>query len=376
MSDRSKIEWTDASWNPVRGCTRVSAGCGGPGDKGGCYAEQIAARFSDPGRPFHGFAERTAKGGRWTGKVALVEDMLLKPLSWRRPRHIFVNSMSDLFHESLPDAAIDRVFAVMALCPEHTFQVLTKRPARMREYCGDRETYWGGETPWPLRNVWLGTSVEDQATADERIPHLLATPAAVRFVSYEPALGPVDFGRWIFDWGCDRCGYSGGETKDHCPNCGWVGFVAGEIGEAACPACKELLSDYYACPNCEATDEFGATGSFIDWIICGGESGPNARPMHPDWARSVRDQCAAAGVAFFFKQWGEHLPGTLDKHRDMIAWQDGRTEYYGEHQDIKYSESWLDNTKAGELILACRVGKKAAGRLLDGRTHDDMPVHR
>lgn len=137
MSGATKIEWTDSTWNPLRGCSRVSPGCGGPGHQGGCYAERIAARFSDVGQPFHGLAERTIHGGRWTGKVAVAPDhIFLAPLRWKKPRRIFVNSMSDLFHEAVPDETIDRVFAVMALTPQHTYQVLTKRAERMRAWSG------------------------------------------------------------------------------------------------------------------------------------------------------------------------------------------------------------------------------------------------
>lgn len=282
MSDNSKIEWTDATWNPIRGCSRVSEGCRN------CYAEGIAARFSNPGQAFHTFAKVTAprdhldaSGGRrngWTGKVELIEGKLLEPLSWREPRKVFVNSMSDLFHERLSDEAIDRVFAVMALCPQHAFQVLTKRPERMLRYCrtGDsadteyepdldgeawRDALIEGQAQalynrlhkedpsmWlsvhqPLPNVWLGVSCENQATADERIPLLLETPAAVRFVSAEPLLGPIDL-----------------HPK---------------------------------------TDN---TYRLLDWLIAGAESGHGARDMDEDWVRSLRDQCVAAGVAFFYKQ--------------------------------------------------------------------------
>lgn len=188
MSDGTTIEWLDqpgykaASWNPTRGCTRVSEGCHH------CYAEVMAARFSGPGQWGHGFAEMRGGDHRWTGRVELVEDQLLMPMKWRKPRCIFVNSTSDLFHERLPDEAIDRVFAVMALCPQHRFIVLTKRPERMRNWFSiglrcvarvfDAAERAGGTVDgvWPLPNVWIGTSVEDQATADERIPHLLATP--------------------------------------------------------------------------------------------------------------------------------------------------------------------------------------------------------
>lgn len=215
MSTNTGIEWTDATWNPMRGCSRVSEGCRN------CYAERMAARFARPSDgydiengPFYGFVHRVNSHPAWTGKVELIPDKLLEPLSWRKPRRIFVNSMSDLFHEALPDSAIDQVFAVMALCPQHTFQVLTKRPERMREYLDGAP--WGmieevaeeicDKNPKarpisvadllnidriPLPNVWLGVSVEDQGTCDERVPVLLKTPSIIRFVSYEPALGPV-----------------------------------------------------------------------------------------------------------------------------------------------------------------------------------------
>lgn len=272
------ISWTDETWNPTRGCSRVSEGCRN------CYAERIAARFNGdrspaneylPRRtdaPFFGFASMTNAGPRWTGKVELIPERLGDPLYWRKPRRIFVNSMSDLFHEALPDEAIDRVFAVMALCPQHTFQVLTKRPERMRKYLADQDRresvedagggipgigacYANTQAGWPLPNVWLGVSVEDQATADARIPLLLQTSAAARFISYEPALGPVDFRRWL-----------------------------------TVTAQRDRM---------------------LDWVIAGGESGPNARPSHPDWFRQVRDQCMAASVPFHLKQiteCGRKLP--------------------------------------------------------------------
>ena len=211
------IAWTDESWNPVRGCSRVSEGCRN------CYAETMAARFSGVGQPYEGLAKMTPSGPRWTGEVRLVSEHLADPLRWKRPRRVFVNSMSDLFHEKLPDEVIAAVFGIMSAASEHTFQVLTKRAARMVEwfkwaaseaarrahidaahFCtklAAEELRESGETKirgiqagrWPLPNVWIGVSVEDQATADERIPLLLQCPAAVRWVSYEPALGPVDF---------------------------------------------------------------------------------------------------------------------------------------------------------------------------------------
>lgn len=281
MGDRSPIQWTDASWNPVRGCSRTSPGCGGPNHEGGCYAERIAARFSDPGQPFHGFAERTKHGGRWTGKLALVPELLNLPLRWRKPRRIFVNSMSDLFHESLPDEAIDQVFAVMALAPQHTFQVLTKRAERMRRYFADplraalighqtadlNGAGWPSLTPLPLPNVWLGVSVEDQQRADDRIPALLETPAAVRFLSCEPLLSSVDLAGHL------------------------VGHEVHGIDLS-----REVGSKVGAC--------IGWTPP-VDWVICGAESGPRARPFDEAWARQLRNQCQAAGVPFFLKQFAD-----------------------------------------------------------------------
>lgn len=267
----TKIEWADKTWNPIRGCSRVSAGCVH------CYAERQAARFSAKGEPFHQFVTRVNGHAAWTGKVELVEKHLEDPLHWRKPCKVFVNSMSDLFHEALPDEAIDRVFAVMALCPQHTFQILTKRPERMLNWmctadCSLRKKEvwdWVQRNPdwvfashlqgdwWPLKNVWLGVSVEDQATTDERIPLLLKTPAVTRFVSYEPALGPVDFS-------CQNPMHAGDPST-----------------------CQ---SDYCPCS--------------LDWVIVGGESGPGARPFDIQWARNIVAQCKAAGVACFVKQLG------------------------------------------------------------------------
>lgn len=324
MSDRTSIEWTDATWNPLRGCTRVSEGCKN------CYAEVMAARFSKPGQWGHGLAtmarvHHTGKiDHRWTGKVILVEGQLDQPLRWKKPRRIFVNSTSDLFHESVPDEWIDRIFAVMALAPRHTFQVLTKRPERAKAYLSNPERRRASATHaalwhatgrwampddisllWPLPHVWLGTSVEDKATADARIPQLLATPAAVRFLSAEPLLGPVDVYRHLWDH---------------------------EFLRAPPTPC-------------------------LDWVICGGESGPGARPMHAEWARSLRDQCITADVAFFYKQTGEWLhetQATADEWDPIAA-------------AARNIHLWPDGT------MSLRLGKKAAGRVLDGRTWDQMP---
>lgn len=279
MGDNSAIEWTDATWNPIVGCSIVSAGCSN------CYAMTMASRISRmmkdrEGHSGHyfGLTKTVNSHAIWTGKLALApERILTAPLRWRRERRIFVNSMGDLFHEDAPDEWIDRVFAIMALAPQHTFQVLTKRSRRMREYLtADRrhEVFFAAVDvappfspiafAWPLRNCWLGVSAEDQPRADERIPDLLATPAAVRFVSAEPLLGGIDFQPWI-----------GRIVRDHISH-----------GE------PELLVPY----------------SHLDWIIVGGESGPRARYMIPDWAQSILDQCAAAGTPFFMKQMAKKGP--------------------------------------------------------------------
>lgn len=273
-----------------------------------------------------------AKGGQWNGQITVAHHLIDQPLRWRNPRKVFVNSMSDLFHENVPEYVIDRIFAVMAMAERHKFQILTKRPQRMMEYCKKLESraddiakaavnHWGGEDPdnlydWvqeliseaPLQNVWLGVSVEDQKTADERIQPLLQTPAAVRWISAEPLLGRVDL--------CEHLGIWWNQTME----------------------CFESTSD-----------RFNPHG--IDWVVVGGESGPGARPMHPMWAQTLRNQCVAAGVPFFFKQWGEW---GYDRHEsDTTGAREHRTIFCG--------------------VIAKRVGKKKSGRILDGREWNEYP---
>lgn len=313
MGDKTGIEWTDATWNPVTGCDKVSPGC----DR--CYAETFAERWR--GTRGHYFE---------TGfDVQLRPDKLDLPLRWTKPRRIFVNSMSDLFHDKVPDEYIARVFAVMALADHHTFQLLTKRHGRMRSLLNSREfgmmfqEAWENEPgpdgpeayspPWPLPNVWLGVSAEDQKRADLRIPALLDTPAAVRWISVEPLLGPVN-----------------------------------------------LHTD-----PIEAGTPFW--GSQLDWVVVGGESGPGARPMHPDWARSLRDQCVAAGVPFLFKQWGEFRPvvpsdGDVTPDR-YVQCETGRS----------VDDDGMWNVSGGHWCAMRKLGKKRAGRALDGRTWDQYP---
>jgi protein gp37 len=331
---KTTIEWTDVTWSPTIGCTRVSAGCDH------CYAFRL-----------HDKRHLAWKRGTWPqapaqyhqpfSRVQLFPDRLTQPLHWRTPRRVFVDSMSDLFHDDVPDDYLDQVFAVMAHANRHTYQILTKRPERMRSYvqgASERVRAKANWNPhiwsWPLGSVHLGVSVEDQDAADTRIPWLLQTPAAVRFLSCEPLLGPVDLGL------CCICTGSPGICSEH------------------------------------------QTPYDIGWVIVGGESGPRARPMHPDWARSLRDQCAATGVPFLFKQWGEWVPlghPAVPKHEVTDAWMeasvrvlddDGRTARWTEgHPDD--GSKWSAN-----VDFVVRVGKHAAGRLLDGRTWDEMPEAR
>jgi protein gp37 len=277
MSDRSSIGWTQATWNPVTGCTKVSPGCER------CYAETFAERWRDiPGHYFQrGF------------DVQLRPNMLDQPLRWRRHRRVFVNSMSDLFHQQVGDDYIAAVFAVMAACPQHTFQLLTKRHARMRALLSsadfrdrvqaahdtlavDRPTMLGDDQHrpvrrWPLPNLWVGVSVETQHWADIRVPVLQDTPASVRFLSCEPLLGPIDL----------------------------TGLLP-DPGQAEQPG----------------------SGGGLDWVITGGESGRRARPCDPAWVRHIRDTCQAHKIAFFHKQWGGHTTRAGGRQLDGRTWDE------------------------------------------------------
>ena len=234
MADKTNIEWTDSTWNPVTGCTKISRGCDN------CYAERIAERFRGvSGGPFESGFDLTLRPKR-----------IAQPLSWRRPRMIFVNSMSDQFHKGIPAAYTDQVFDTMECADHHVYQLLTKRSSRMRKYLQTR--YPGDPCP---PHIWCGVSVED-AQAKSRIKHLQDAPAATRFLSIEPLIGPVG-----------------------------------------------------------ALDLAG-----IHWVIAGGESGPGFRPMNPEWVREVRDQCVEQGVAFFFKQWSGYRPKLAGRELDGLEW--------------------------------------------------------
>lgn len=329
MSEHTAISWADASWNPIVGCTRVSAGCDN------CYAIRDANRLA--GNPnakvsavFAGLAERRGSGRLdWTGEIKTLPERLDIPLGWKRPKRIFVNSQSDLFHHGVPDEFIDRVFNVMGVCEElgrgHVFQVLTKRPARMLDYLRTRgHAAWNsgrlGRAAYPPRNVWLGVSVENQATADERIPLLLQTPAAVRWISAEPLLGPITLARWI----------------------------PVELR----PGIDVDIDGFYW-PDGRADPT-----KHLNWLVVGGESGPNARPMHPAWARAIRDECAVAGVPFHFKQHGAW------RHCDEMPLDD--------YQDFINRVPWRSDPGPGNGFL--KLGKHRAGRLLDGVEHNGYPA--
>lgn len=334
------IEWTDETWNPTTGCDRTSPGCDN------CYALTLAKRLKGMGSAkYQNDGDPRTSGPGFA--LTMHPDSLAIPLGWRKPRKVFVNSMSDLFHKDVTDEFIARVFAVMALCPQHTFQVLTKRPQRMAALLA-RPEWWedvavatcafgdaSNETIWRigadgsstgLPNVWLGTSIESDRYAF-RADHLRATPAAVRFISAEPLLGPL--------------------------------------------------------PSLDLTG--------IDWLIAGGESGPRARPMHPDWVRELRDRCmdvttgtpSQFGTSFLFKQWGAWAPdpsyGTtysLYDEREVGTLLPFVTTgpSFIRRVEPDQAEWFAAVTDTGHSRRMKRLGKKAAGRELDGRTWDEYPT--
>ncbi|TIW27772.1 MAG: phage Gp37/Gp68 family protein [Mesorhizobium sp.] len=284
MADGTKIEWTDATWNPVTGCQVKSPGCKH------CYAMKLAGTRMKHHPSREGLTIDTKNGPVWNGRVRLNREWLGQPRQWTKPRMIFVCAHGDLFYEEVPDEWIDWVFVAMALSTQHVFQVLTKRPDRMLRYLNSSKRLF--QPHEPLKNVWLGTSVEDQLRADERRAPMaaLADLGWTTWVSYEPAIGGV---RWT----------------------GW---------------------------------------DFLSWIVSGGESGPDARPTHPDWHRATRDFCARRSIPYLFKQWGAYRPCTPAELKTACgATLVGR------------------RTERGAYML--RVGKKAAGRELDGVTHDGFP---
>lgn len=354
MSDRTAIAWTEATWSPVTGCTRISSGCDN------CYIER-----TPPFRMTHRQFDHPGTGG--TTGVTLHPDRLDQPHHWRKPRRIFVCSMADLFHDNVPDEHIAAVWVTMMLTPRHTYQVLTKRHARLRTLLSspdfprlvaaaarhrwDRDArlraalgwVWtvDGTTPrvWPLPNVWVGVSAEDQQWADIRITALLRTPAAVRWVSAEPLLGPL-------------------ELRHHLTgHCTLHDFAGGYCVQRHHPGVQHL-----------------------HWVVAGGESGPGARPMHPDWVRKLRDDCASWHVPFFFKQWGAWAPPEqCGVHNGRVAnnrWQYESTRFRADGTRYDPTAHALDEVAgygAPSMESLLRVGAKQAGRTLDGQIHDDYP---
>jgi protein gp37 len=334
MGKQTKIEWTDSTWNPIRGCSRVSEGCRN------CYAERVAARFSGKGEPYEGLAIwreiPQASGGvrlepQWTGKIRLIDSHLYDPLRWKDPRKIFVNSMTDPFHPGVTESALDSIFAVMALSDWHIHQMLTKRVKRMREYTrsvgqiaacdilqarvarfaeaiaiergeSTKSPWWDVWLEnWPLKNIWLGASAEDQPNYDYRRDDLENTDAAVIWWSLEPLIGPI-------------------------------------------------------------TLNFDISKRLPDWIVVGGESGPDARPMHPKWPRDIRDECRRAGVPLFFKQWGEFLPIRNERFPQISVHEDGSRS-----RTLRECEGWK---------IMSRVTRRIAGvhgHLLDGEEWKQFP---
>lgn len=321
MPTATKIEWADLTINPTRGCSHCSPGCDN------CYAERFAARLACNPQTAHAYAGLVDENGKWTGKVSERDDSVFDRLP-KTPKRIFIGSMTDLFFSGVNDTPRQAVTLVdggevefapdtmhvriamlllqIAKRRQHTFMMLTKRPQNM-------ETVMKLMLRRPLPNLWLGVTICNQAEADAKIPLLINAPAACRFVSVEPMLGPVDLGEWLFP--PERTGTAYGGLHEE---------IAGP--------------------------------PLIDWVIVGGETGPGARPMHPDWVRSLRDQCQGAGVPFFFKSWGEWFP--------CLPSSCGPSGY-AEPVHIWDAKIWSH-----------RTGKKRAGRLLDEREWNEIPEAR
>ncbi|NBB37676.1 DUF5131 family protein [Sphingobium yanoikuyae] len=311
MADGTHIEWTDATWNIINGCTVLSPGCTN------CYAMRLAGTRLRHHPSREGLTQDSNAGPVWNGQVRLYKTLLDQPRRWTRPRMIFVCAHGDLGHPGVDDRMLDAVFAAMLEAPQHVYQILTKRPERFAAYFADlprrqsdMECHagmdWFKDIP---ANWWFGISAEDQTRYDQRWPVLAQLPAQVRWISAEPLLGHIDI-----------------------------------LAHATQP----------------------------NWVVAGGESGPGARPMHPDWARSLRDQCAAVGVAFLFKQWGSWV-SIYDRDHDDPDWQScPRPGDWNRKRYLNFAGG--QGFHGDKLNMMRNVGKKAAGRLLDGVQHDGMPI--
>jgi len=371
MGQNSKIEWCDHTFSPWWGCTKVSDGCKN------CYAEGVAKRFGNDCWGVNG-KRRMMSEAYWR-----------QPLKWNREaeaagvrRRVFCASMADVF-EDRPEliAPRQRLFELIDATPNLDWLLLTKRPENIKRLWPFR--FYDEQFNWP--NIWIGTSIENQEMADQRIPELLKVQAKVRFLSCEPLLGPVDLERWMHNSGyenqdevflCHGCGASGTGKYFSVP-------TGGDDFDCQCSECGRPVED-------GVVDTIGN----IDWVIVGGESGSKARPMHPAWARSIRDQCMAAGTPFLFKQWGEWAPFATQAFYEKGTLWPGNDETVGgdcggpaciTHDKV----SLRDGTKIKCKILKmeehrwgkenklrmtyCKIGKKKAGRILDGRTWDEYP---
>lgn len=346
MSENTNIEWCDATFNPWEGCQKVGPGCDH------CYAETRNARFGGGQAPNWGpgAPRRRTSDSNWR-----------KPLQWQaqaaefmakhgRRQRVFCASLADVFDNQVPSQWRADLFSLIAKTPDLDWLLLTKRIGNARamiaeatatvEFFDSQVNLWTTEAPWP--NVWIGATITSQEEANRDIPKLLDVPARVRFLSMEPLLGPVDLA-WVDDGAAHRDVPReewGSADDDDCPPGLWWNVLSGK---------RTIMHG-------GATGEWSRRDASVDWVIVGGESGPGARPMHPDWARSLRDQCAAAGVPFLFKQWGEWAP---DEHFTRLPTRDAAIHEWGEGLTIT-GRSW-------------RYGKKAAGRLLDGAQHDGFP---
>ncbi|MDR2054494.1 MAG: phage Gp37/Gp68 family protein [Desulfovibrio sp.] len=338
----TRIEWCDLTINPIVGCSKCSEGCQN------CYAERFAARLAKHPNPkiSSKYAGVVDKHGKWTGEVSGLDLYVFDGLP-HKPKRIFVGSMTDIFHENVSYDTIDDIFTECELLESHTFYFLTKRPQNIRPFLD-----WCEEHTGRVRfceNTWLGVTVCNQQEADDKIPVLLQAPAVKRFVSVEPCLGPVDIGKYLYDcYECSSCGKRMPHTEvleEECFRCGFTAAPSyetwGDGNVAVCPECGASSDIDPVCPDCGAyVAQHHPDTPCIDWCIVGGETGPGARPLHPDWVRSLRDQCQEAGVPFFLKSWGEWSPRTDD---------------------------------SPPAHAGTRVGKHRAGRLLDGRTWEDVP---
>lgn len=364
MADGTKIEWTDATWQIITGCSVISPGCRK------CYAMRLAGTRlrNHPSRA--GLTEMTKAGPVWNGEVRYNSEWLEQPLHWSKPRQVFVCAHGDLFHAKVRRAWLVEIFAVMAIAKRHTFQVLTKRADIMAAIIGDPtfvDEVWmamptidnssdGCARPeWPLPNVWCGVSVEDQRHAEERIPHLLVTPAAIRWISAEPLLGPINLRSLQYESGDllpepmrvneERCSLDALRGVTIWPGCHYISpsiktdarIIGGELYQSS------------------------GEGRKLDWVVTGGESGLDPHPMHPAWEEAIRLQCGAAGVAYFRKQWGAWRPAPAD----FVP--TGKRNERGKFAGV------LD-TNTGKTLWMEHVGKKAAGHLLDGVAHQAWPT--